>query len=231
MNQLWSKKPSRSLTIGVGLVALLAIALSIGLVLASGADDDPPGPGDDRTASAATTSEAGVDLADLEQCRLAVRSAVLGPDPETVRSWSAAGIQIEPIAPASLVGGAAIATRVTSSTEIPCDATSGYIGTRGGMRFRLGDRVAELRRVRLDLAAGTMTIFTASTGFDGILSSDLPIRGADRVQQGSEVTIVVPLRSTPDFAGAANVALGTEIFRSSDTFGTFTLAGEMITES
>lgn len=228
------RKSSRDLTIGVGLTALIAIAVATGILLANGGDDGSPSPDEASAASGADptrTAEFAVEpvaSSDPEECRLEIRTAVFGPDPDTARAWAAAGVRLQPIAPATVAGTVSLALEVTSSMGIPCDASSGYVGTRGGMRFIVEDRVAEMRRVRLDLAAETLTSYAVSTGSEAVVSSPLTVVAAQRIEEGNEITIVMPLRSTPEFAEAMNGALGSELLSADSAFGTVTLVGEAI---
>lgn len=227
--------PGRDLTIGAGLVALIAIAIASGILIAGpGGGDEPPVAADEPTAPAdasATPPRFAVEPAvssSLDECRLEVRTAVFGPDPDTARAWAAAGVRLQPIAPAAIAGTISLAMQVTSSAGIPCDGGGGYVATRGGMRFILGDRVAEMRRIRLDLEAGELTSYPDATAAEAVVSSPLRAVTAQRIEENSEITLVMPLRSTGDFADAMNDALGTELLSGDSPFGTLTLVGEAI---
>lgn len=227
--------PSRDLTIGAGLVALIAITIASGILLAApGGDDEAPAPAAEPAAAADSAPAApqfAVEPAvssDIEECRLAIRTAVFGPDPDTARSWAAAGVRLQPIAPAAIAGTISLAMQVTSSVGIPCDGSSGYVATRGGMRFIVGDRVAEMRRIRLDLEAGELTSYPDAAASEALVSSPLRAVTAQRIEENSEITLIMPLRSTDDFAEAMNDALGDDLLSPDSPFGTLTLVGEAI---
>lgn len=184
-------------------------------------------PGTDSGGGASDDGLAVVDPgdADPEKCRVKIRSATLRPDPETGRTWQELGLQMRPISPG--VGTpTGVEFLVTSSTGLTCDLHNGVIGTRGGMGFSLNGNKLDLRRTRLDFSKGLMTMFPSSVGFEGINASGLTLGDTSVVQNGSEVTVIVPLRATPDVAGQMNLALGEEVFSSNGTVGTFHLVGE-----
>ena len=223
-------------------VAVIALGAATALALTSGGDDADPTPAaaevpaeSSPEAEAPPAAEpepvaglAQIDPGELEegqQCRFKVASAVLRPDPETARGWQEIGLAMRPIAPA--VGTpTGVEFKVTSSTRIDCDLHRGVLGTRGGMGFALGDRSLDLRRTRLDFGNGLMRMFPRSSGFDGIDASGLTLGDSSVVQNGNEVTVIVPLRATPDVAGQMNLALGQEVFSGEATVGTFHLVGE-----
>jgi hypothetical protein len=204
---------------------LLAVALiCVGVGVLAGALLVTPTARPEPPASPAALAQAD----DPAACRLRVRSAMLSPHPETVRAWKRAGVRIGPISPAVAVGGAAVAMQVTGFSGVRCDATGGVVGLRGGLRFARGDRRAELRRARLDLSAHVMTAPVDATGAVGAAAPVLRIGRPQHIEHGEEVTIVLPLRVTPDLWGTIDVALGEEIFSADATVGSLTLVGEVI---
>lgn len=224
-------------TIAAVAAAVAIFALGTAIVLATNGDDDAPSATADAGAapapdtSAAASSAAGLpmidpgELAEGESCYFDVKSADLRPDPATAAGWQELGLEMRPIMPG--VGTqTGVSFKVTSSTGVTCDLHAGYVGTRGGMKFTLGENSLDLRRTRLDFGTGLMRMFPKSTGFDGIEASGLTLGKSTVVQTGNEVTVIVPLRATPDVAGQMNLALGQEVFSGDATVGTFHLVGE-----
>jgi hypothetical protein len=187
--------------LGVAAVAVGA-ALVGGTLLVSNSSDEPEATESPASAEAAPAAAAGDD------CRLAVDSAVITHNPETVAGFEQAGISVEGISPAVRVGDVAHSMRVVSSTQIDCDTLGGYVGLRGGIRWRLGDRAIEMRRMRLDIGGRTMTVFPRSTGFEGIQVSSFDVGEAQREESGDRVTITIPLALTPQAAQLINDGLG-----------------------
>jgi hypothetical protein len=188
-----------------------AAAVVIGAGLIGGAillrddesSEDPPA---SVAGDSVGTSEVGA--APDDACRLRVDSAVITHDPATIAGFAQAGIRVEGISPAVRVGDVAHSMRVVSSTQISCDSLTGYVGLRGGIRWSLGDRAIEMRRMRLDIGNRTMTVFPRSTGFQGIDVSSFDVGAAQRVDEGDRVTITVPLALTPQAAQLINDGLG-----------------------
>lgn len=222
-------------TIAAVAAVVAVAALGTAIVLATNGDDESsPAAADAGAASgtaAAASSAPGLptidpgELADGESCYFDVKSADLRPDPATAAGWQELGLQMRPIMPG--VGTqTGVSFKVTSSTGVTCDLHAGVVGTRGGMKFTLGENSLDLRRTRLDFGTGLMRMFPRSTGFDGIEASGLTLGESTVVQTGNEITVIVPLRATPDVAGQMNLALGQEVFSGDATVGTFHLVGE-----
>lgn len=232
-----ARDTSKDRTIAVVAAGVAIAALGTAIVLANRGGDDPapavaeadatPVTGTSGAASTApglATIDPG-DLGEGQECFFDVKSADLRPDPATAGGWQEIGLAMRPIMPA--VGTpTGVSFKVTSSTAVACDLHSGVVGTRGGMKFTLGENSLDLRRTRLDFGTGLMRMFPRSTGFDGIEASGLTLGESTVVQTGNEVTVIVPLRATPDVAGQMNLALGQEVFSGDATVGTFHLVGQ-----
>ena len=181
--------------------ALGALAIVLGTGLIGGAfvfsnsgdgDSDSANSADPSSAQPQATPPPGgvapVVKADGD-CRLRVDSVSIAHSPETVAGFTQAGIEVDGISPATRIADIEHSMRVGSSTQINCDATSGYIGLRGGIAWRFGDELAmEMRRMRLDVGNKTMIVFPKPRGFDGIAVADFDTAAGTRADNGDTVT-------------------------------------------
>lgn len=174
-------------------------------------------------------AEAPVVPADGD-CRLKVDAVTIAHAPETVAGFAQAGIEVDGISPATRVADIEHSMRVVSSTQINCDAETGYIGLRGGIAWRVGEDVAmEMRRMRLDIGNKTMTVYPKSVGLDGIPVADFDTGVGTRVDDGDRVIFTVPLALRPEAAQLANDALR-GVLAQSDTaaFGSATFTATKV---
>ena len=212
-----------AVVVGAGLIG--------GAIALSGDDDggDPPASAENTAANEESSSGADPTVSG-DDCRLSVDGVVITHDPRTVAGFEQAGITVEGITPAVRIADVQHSMKVVSSTQIGCDDLSGYVATRGGIRWRLGeDQAIEMRRMRLDIANRTMTVYPRSTGFQGIDVSSLDLGTAQRVDDGDQVTITVPLALTPQAAQLINENLG-GILGSADSaaVGTATISAHRV---
>ena len=158
-----------------------------------------------------------------EGCHLHVNQAIMASDPATGEAFAAIGIATDSIRPAQPAGTGAHALMVRNTTRVDCDLSQGVIGTRGGIRFRLGDRSVELRRARIDLTSGSMAVFPESTGSASFIGSRIDPATIERIDQPGEMTVVIPMVFTGELSRHVNERLGITLSETGEVVGSLTI--------
>ena len=167
--------------------------------------------------------EAAEKLPLPEDCHLHVARAVIASDPATAAGFAKIGLTTATIRPAQPAGQGAHALMVRNTTRVDCDLTQGVIGTRGGIRFTVGDRKVELRRGRVDLSSGSMAVYPRSTGTESFIGSEISSDTIRRIEQPGEVTVVIPMMFTEALAQHFNGELGIPLSSAGDVIGSLTI--------
>ena len=223
----------RAIALVAALVAIAALALAVALAV-RGDDEAPPATPDDAAGASAARPHlepepglAAIDpgeLAERDTCQFAVASAVLQLDPRTAGAWEELGLQAGPIPPA-IATPTGLEFPVEAPADVACDLHAGEVRTSGGVAFTLGGQSIDLGRLRLDFGRGLVRMFPDDTALDGVDVSALPLGDTAVVQNDDEVTVIVPLRTTPDIAGGLSRALGQQVLLGGATLGAVHLVG------
>lgn len=235
-----------TVAVGAAIIFLAAAILFWATGAGSGSDDpDPdPAPASEPTAQAAAPGasrpadaspksplddagdrmvEAARKLPLPEDCHVHVNQAVMASDPATGEAFAAIGIATDSIRPAQPAGIGAHALMVRNTTRVDCDLSQGVIGTRGGIRFSVGDRRVELRRARIDLTSGSMAVFPESTGSASFIGSRIDPATIERIHQPGEMTAVIPMMFTAELSRHFNEQLGITLTETGDVIGSLTI--------
>jgi hypothetical protein len=202
------------------------VAIGVAFALARGADDsgEAVAHADPKAPAGAPSSPAS----NPEECRLKVTDAVLTLDKGFVSSLANRSVRIEAVPPARTVNARQIQLQTRASVDVSCDATTGVIGFRGGVRLRGEDGVLDLRRWRITAPDGALAAYLRPGDSTPINALRLDLQEAARSREGKVETIAAPLEMADGAVAVVNYAFGTGFRSRISSVGTVTLTAQRI---
>jgi hypothetical protein len=161
-----------------------------------------------------------IDLAAADpvpECGKQIISSIVTPTRALAAVIRDSRLQYSVIAPAVAARGGA-SLHVRTSYRVSCALDTGIVGHRGGFRLARGQRFADFRRLRINMARNLIRMFSSSTEQQGYQGLTCDLKRATLTDLGGGRQIMeVPLLLTPEGVVAINVGLGIDGFRPGDT--------------
>ena len=127
-----------------------------------------------------------------------------------------------------MVNARQIRLRTRVSVDVSCDATTGVVGLRGGVRLQGPDGAVDMRRWRITTKNRALAAYFRAGDRAPINALRLDLEEAARSRQGTFETITAPLEMADGAVAVVNHVFGTEFRSRISLVGTLTLTAERI---